>query len=262
MKQSAIELLVLSVSNSIIQPRDRVVVSVVMAVYNEESTVCQTIDKLLAKKFKDFDLELIIVESQSTDSTQKKIRPYESHKNVKIIYQDKPRGKGNAVREGFKYATGSVFLIQDADDEYSPDDYPSLVLPILDGRRDFVLGTRHKQGEAMRVMEGEPLNAKMLNLGHHFFVWFFNTLYGTKLTDPFTMYKVFRRECIEGLEFKSDRFDFDWELVGKLVRRSYIPLEIPISYNARGFIQGKKVRFFRDPITWIIAAVRFRFEKI
>ncbi len=237
-------------------------VSVVMAVYNEEKTVCQVVDQLLARRFNDFEIELIIVESQSTDSTREKITSYGSLENVKIIYQDVPRGKGNAIREGFKLASGSILLIQDADDEYSLDDYSSLVLPILNGESDFVLGTRHRPGEAMRVMVGEPLNSKLLNFGHHFFVRFFNFLYQVNLTDPFTMYKVFKVDCIKGLEFKSNRFDFDWELVGKLVRRNHIPLEIPITYNARGFVQGKKVRFVRDPLTWVIAAIRFRFEKL
>jgi hypothetical protein len=91
------------------------------------------------------------------------------------------------------------------------------------------------------------------------FTWLFNVTYGTKLRDPFTMYKVFRRECIEGVEFVSDRFDFDWELAGKLVRLGYVPIEIPVEYNARSFHGGKKVRFVRDPPTWIRACLRFRF---
>jgi glycosyltransferase involved in cell wall biosynthesis len=237
-------------------------VSVVMAVYNEEDTVSQVIEELLALQFSDFDIELIVVESQSTDSTQTKIKVFESRENVKIIYQDSPRGKGHAVREGLKHVKGNVILIQDADDEYSLSDYPLLLKPILDGTTDFVLGTRHKSGESMRVMPGEPFRSKVLNAGHHFFVVLFNVLYGTKLTDPFTMYKVFRTKCIADLEFYSNRFDFDWELMGKLVRRNYIPIEVPVAYAARGFRSGKKVSYFRDPVTWIYAAFRFRFCKL
>ena len=87
----------------------------------------------------------------------------------------------------------------------------------------------------------------VVNAAHWGFTWFFNITYGTRLRDPFTMYKVFRTECIDGVEFVADRFDFDWELAAKLVRLGYMPLEIPVEYNARGFDSGKKVRFFRDP---------------
>ena len=111
----------------------------------------------------------------------------------------------------------------------------------------------------MRVMEEMRNVARIVNVAHWAFTWLFNITYGTRLRDPFTMYKVFRTECIEGVEFVADRFDFDWELVGKLVRLGYKPLEIPVGYNARGFDGGKKVRFFRDPPTWIAACLRFRF---
>ena len=237
-------------------------VSVIMAVYNEENTVTSVLDNLLAGDFKEFRIEIVLVESNSTDLTRQLISRYDSHSNVRIIYQESALGKGNAVREGFKHATGDILLIQDADDEYSISDYPSLIRPIIENQTSFVLGTRHKPGEAMRVMEGEPINSKLLNTGHHFFVWFFNSLYGTKLTDPFTMFKVFRSDCLDGLHFKSNRFDFDWELVAKLCRKGYLPIEIPVSYEARGFGEGKKVRYVRDPISWILAGIRFRLEKI
>ena len=244
------------------EPDSLPLVSVIMAVYNEEDTVSQVIEEILLLKFSEFEIELIIVESQSTDSTQAKIKEYESRENVNIIYQDSPRGKGHAVREGLKHVKGDVILIQDADDEYSLTDYPLLLKPILDGTTDFVLGTRYKAGESMRVMPGEPIRSNVLNAGHHFFVVLFNVLYGTNLTDPFTMYKVFRTRCIVGLEFHSNRFDFDWELMGKMVRRSFIPIEVPVTYTARGFRGGKKVSYFRDPVTWIYAAFRFRFCKL
>ena len=237
-------------------------VSVIMAVYNEEDTVCAVIDELIGKSFDGFKLELIIVESNSTDSTREKIEPYSSHPSIVLITQKNALGKGNAIREGFKHASGEIFLIQDADDEYSIDDYPALLQPIISYEYDFVLGTRHRPGEAMRVMEGELLNAKILNAGHRFFVFIFNAVYRTQLTDPFTMFKVFRAECINGIVLKSNRFDFDWELIGKLVRLNYLPLEVPITYKARGFKQGKKVLWIKDPISWIYACVKFRFEKL
>lgn len=108
-------------------------------------------------------------------------------------------------------------------------------------------------------MDGARVVAPVMNAAHWVFTWFFNVTYGARLRDPFTMYKVFRSECIEGVEFVADRFDFDWELAAKLIRLGYEPIEIPVEYNARSFHRGKKVRFFRDPPTWIVACLRFRF---
>ena len=139
------------------------------------------------------------------------------------------------------------------------EDYPKLIEPIMRGDVDFTLGCRHVPGEPVRVMDGMRKVATIMNAAHWAFTWLFNITYGTKLRDPFTMYKVFRTECIDGVEFVADRFDFDWELAGKLVRLGYTPVEIPVAYNARGFDGGKKVRFFRDPPTWIAACLRFRF---
>ena len=127
------------------------------------------------------------------------------------------------------------------------------------GDVDFTLGCRHVPGEPMRVMDEMRKVATVVNAAHWVFTWLFNVTYGTRLRDPFTMYKVFRTECIEGVEFVADRFDFDWELAAKLVRLGYAPIEIPVAYNARSFHGGKKVRFFRDPPTWIAACLRFRF---
>jgi glycosyltransferase involved in cell wall biosynthesis len=163
------------------------------------------------------------------------------------------------VREGFRHATGAIILIQDADLEYSVDDYAKLIEPIMRGEVDFTLGSRHAPGRSVRVMDGTRMVAPIMNTAHWVFTWFFNVTYGTKLRDPFTMYKVFRSECIDGVEFVADRFDFDWELVAKLVRLGYKPIEVPVEYKARSFSGGKKVRFFRDPPTWIVACLRFRF---
>ncbi len=123
--------------------------------------------------------------------------------------------------------TGDIILIQDADLEYSVGDYPKLIEPIMRGDVDFTLGCRHVPGQPVRVMEEMRKVARIVNAAHWAFTWFFNITYGTKLRDPFTMYKVFRSECIEGVEFVADRFDFDWELAGKLVRLGYKPIEIP-----------------------------------
>jgi hypothetical protein len=113
----------------------------------------------------------------------------------------------------------------------------------------------------MRKFVDQPVSAFILNCGHLFFTFLVNILYGVWLRDPFTMYKVFNRECIHQMEFICDRFDFDYELLIKLIRRGYKPIEIPVSYNSRSFAEGKKIRMFRDPITWLVALVRFRFSR-
>jgi hypothetical protein len=121
-----------------------------------------------------------------------------------------------------------------------------------------VLGSRHSGDWKIRRFTGQPFVTMAMNTAHLFFAFLLNTACGSSLKDPFTMYKVFRRDCVHGLTFKADRFDFDWELVIKLLRKGYEPLEIPVNYTSRSFGEGKKVRFFRDPITWIWALVRFR----
>jgi glycosyltransferase involved in cell wall biosynthesis len=233
-----------------------------MPVYNEAETVEQAIKRVLALEIPGVTIELVIVESNSTDDSRDIVSAYRHAPHVKLVLQDQARGKGNAVREGFAHATGSIILIQDADLEYSVDDYPALIAPILEHRVDFTLGSRHVRGKPMRIMADSRFRAWIVNGAHWVFLGLFNVTYGTHLRDPFTMYKVFRAECIDGVELVSDRFDFDWELVAKLVRLGYRPLEVPVTYNARTFGEGKKVRFFRDPPTWVWACLRFRFCRI
>lgn len=230
-----------------------------MAVYNEAETVATAIERTLAVEIPDVRIELVIVESNSSDGTREIVSRYAEDERVRLVLQDAPSGKGNAVREGFRHVTGDIILLQDGDLEYSVDDYPKLIVPIVRGDVDFTLGCRHVPGQPVRVMDGSRLVASVVNVAHWVFTGFFNVTYGTRLRDPFTMYKVFRSECIEGVEFVADRFDFDWELTAKLVRLGYKPIEIPVSYKARSFHAGKKVRFFRDPPTWVVAGLRFRF---
>jgi len=101
--------------------------------------------------------------------------------------------------------------------------------------------------------------AEVFNFGHLLFLFLLNVMYGQRLRDPFTMYKVFRRDCLTGLQFTCDRFDFDWELLIKLVRSGHHPIEIPVTYNSRSFKEGKKIRMFRDPFTWVLAWAKARF---
>lgn len=245
-------------------------ISIILPVYNEESTVRELLDRVWNQPVFDLRRELIIVESNSTDRTRETILRFAKEKScdehvlVKLVFQDVARGKGNAVRAGLKEAVGDIIVIQDGDLEYDVRDYPALIEPILAGRTDFVLGSRHLSAGSWKIREFErnPWRAFLLNLGGIFFHAMFNLLYSVRLTDPTTMFKVFRRSCLKGINLISDRFDFDFELLGKLIRAGYTPLEVPVTYRSRGFGEGKKVRIFRDPPTWLWAMTRFRFGEL
>lgn len=232
-------------------PSDRPKCSIIVAAFNEAKTFPILMDALLKKQIAGVDREIIVVESNSTDGTRELARQYASHPDVKLVLQDRPRGKGNAIREGFLHAAGDIVLIQDADLEYDLDDYDALLEPILSHRAQFVLGTRHAGDWKIRKFARQKSLSAALNLAHAFFTGLINILYRQHLTDPFTMFKVFRRECLYGLEFRCDRFDFDHELLIRLVQKGYRPVEVPVNYSSRSFREGKKVRLFRDPFTWL-----------
>ena len=239
------------------------VLSVVVPIYNEAGTVRAALDAILAKQVPGWRLQIILVESNSTDGTRDIVMSYGGHPRVKLILEDKPSGKGHAVRAGFAHATGDVILIQDADLEYDLNDYDVLLAPIATGRQSFVLGSRHGAGGwAIRKFSDQPLQALILNCAHWGFTLMINVSLGIWLHDPFTMYKVFRRDALQDLAFECNRFDFDWELLIKLIRKGHRPIEIPISYKSRSFKEGKKISMFRDPLTWIWALVKFRFRRI
>lgn len=233
--------------------------SVVVPVFNERATAKDALDAIVAKTIPGWEIEIILVESNSTDGTRDIVLGYRDHPRVKVILEDTPRGKGHAVRAGFTQATGEVLLIQDADLEYDLADYDVLLAPIAAGRQAFVLGSRHGEGGwAIRKFNDQPLHALLLNTAHWTFTLMINVSLGVWLKDPFTMYKVFRRDCLDGLKFESNRFDFDWELLIKLIRKGHYPIEIPISYTSRSFKEGKKITMFRDPLTWLWALVKYR----
>jgi glycosyltransferase involved in cell wall biosynthesis len=241
---------------------EQVTLTVVMPIYNEIDTLNEVIANVLAVELANTTIDLVIVESNSNDGSKEEVMRLLPNPRITVIFQQEPKGKGFAVREGLNAAKGKIILIQDADDEYDVADYEKLVTPIVTGQATFVSGTRHKPGEPMRSFGRRGVRSSILNVGHKLFTYMFNVVYRVKLTDPFTMYKVFKTDIIRDISFVSNRFDFDWELVAKLIRTGHYPLEIPVSYNSRGFEEGKKVRPFRDPITWIVALIKFRVTKI
>jgi glycosyltransferase involved in cell wall biosynthesis len=245
-------------------------VSIVIAIYNEASTAGALLERVWAQPLPGLTRELIIVESNSTDGSRQIVAAFvarhagSDHGQVRVIYQDRPLGKGHAVREGFAAASGDILLVQDADLEYEVRDYPDLLRPIVEGHTAFVLGSRHLGPASWKIRQfaNRGLLAGFMNAGGVLFRVLFNLLFSVRLTDPTTMYKVFRASCLEGLSFTCNGFDFDFELLGKLIRAGYIPLEIPVSYKSRGFDEGKKIRILRDPVTWLLAIVRCRFSSV
>ncbi len=233
--------------------------SIIIPVYNEAATFEALIEKVLAVKIPRVTKEIIIIESNSLDGTNKLVQKYE--KKCKVLYQEKAMGKGNALKYGFQYATGDIILIQDADLEYKPEEYPKLLQPILENKTSFVLGSRPmgKDTWKIRTYLKDTLYARLLNVGGLLYNTLFNILYGVHLTDPSTMYKVFKKECIKDITFKCDYFDLDWEIVAKLVKKGYIPTEVPITYTSRSLHEGKKIRFVRDGLLVLWAILRFRF---
>jgi hypothetical protein len=238
--------------------------SIIVPVFNERNTFPELMRRLLAKRLDHLGLEreIILVESNSTDGTRELVAGFAEVPGVRILWQDRPRGKGRAVREALRMARGDIVLIQDADLEYDVNDYDALLSPLLEDRAAFVLGSRHIPGARMRRLEGQRLLSAAMDCGHLFFTGLINVLYGQQMKDPLTMFKVFRRDCLHGLELECDRFDFDHELVIKLVLKGYRPVEIPVSYCSRSFRQGKKIRLFRDPLGWIRADFKYRLQPL
>jgi len=244
--------------------RPQPVLSVIVPAYNEVKTFRALMETLLCKEMTGLQMEIIVVESNSTDGTRELALKYKDHPRVKLILEELPRGKGYAVRTGLKAATGDYVLIQDADLEYDLEGYDGLLEPLIAGRTAFVLGSRHggRHVWKMRQFTKQHGLSLFVNLGHRFFATLINVLFFQRLRDPFTMFKVFRRDCLYALEFECNRFDFDFELLIKLIRKGYHPVELPVNYRSRSFKEGKKVRMFRDPPTWLRALVRLRFVNI
>ncbi len=207
--------------------------SVVIPIYNEEETLDEIIRQVRAV---DIEKQLILVDDFSTDRTREILKGYESHDDCTVLYHEKNKGKGAALRTGFQAATNDIVIIQDADLEYDPQEYPRLLKPILQGKADVVFGSRFAGGDANRVLY------YWHRMGNAALTIMSNMFTNLNLTDMETCYKVFKRQIIQGLEIKEDRFGFEPEITAKLSRIKNIRIyEVGISYSGRTYEEGKKI---------------------
>jgi glycosyltransferase involved in cell wall biosynthesis len=237
--------------------------SIIIPVYNEINYLEKILNRIEAVTIP-LEKEIILVESGSTDGSTLLVKTLSQKNNYIALFESQPSGKGSAVIKGIKAASGDIILIQDADLEYDPEDYPKLLEPILKNESQFVLGSRHLGACTWKIRKysDAPFHSNLLNVGALCFNIIFCLIYQIKLTDPHTMYKVFQRNCIADIHWKSKKFDFDLELLVKLIRKGFIPTEIPVSYLARSPAEGKKGKIWPHAFLLLIAMFRFRFSSL
>ncbi len=222
--------------------------SVIIPVYNEVESIQEIVKRVLDTKLV---TEVVIVDDGSKDGTRDVLKTMDGKDGVRIILHEKNQGKGAAVRTGMQAATGDVLLIQDADLEYDPRDYPELLKPIEEGLADVVYGSRFL-GRAHRVtMFWHMVANKTLT-------FMTNILYNTILTDMETGYKVFRREVIQGMVIRANSFNFEPEFTAKILKRNYRIFEVAITFNPRDYSQGKKIKL-HDAFEAVWALIKYRF---
>lgn len=222
--------------------------SIVIPIYNERETLETLIAKVNAV---DYDKEILLIDDFSSDGTREVLKKYENKKNFQVLYHDHNQGKGAALRTGFSNVNGDIIIIQDADLEYNPADYGTLIEPILDGRADVVYGSRFLGGPHRVLFFWHSIGNMVLTT-------FSNMLTNINLTDMETGYKVFTKIVNDTLTFKCDRFGFEPEFTAKVAKNNFRIYEVPISYNGRDYSEGKKITW-KDGVAAIWYIIKFKF---
>jgi len=226
--------------------------SVIMPVYNERHTIQRAVDAVLESPY---PKQLLVVDDGSEDGTRDVLEKM-NYPDIEVIYHEKNRGKGGAIQTGFSRAKGTVVLIQDADLEYDPNDYPILLHPILSGKADVVYGSRFAGHGAHRVLYFWHY------VGNKFLTLMSNVFTDLNLTDIETCYKVFTREALEGITLRERRFGFEPEITAKISKKKYLRIyEVPISYHGRTYEEGKKINW-RDGVKALWCILRYNLLNI
>lgn len=224
--------------------------SVVMPVYNEKDTILKILDKVLTL---DIVKEVIIVDDRSTDGTKELLKSGKFDPRVKVFFHEKNMGKGAALRTGFKNITAEVAVIQDADLEYDPAEFMSMIKPIQEGVADVVYGSRLSGGKPQRV------HLFWHRVGNDLLTFLTNILYNTTLTDMETCYKMFRKNVIDRIAIRSNDFSVEPELTAKILKKKNLRIyEMPISYYGRNYAEGKKINWTHGfGALWALVKYRF-----
>jgi len=226
--------------------------SVLIPVFNEQDTIESVLADVMAVPI---DMEVIVVDDGSTDLTRERLRNIIHDDRLKIIYAPQNAGKGAAIREALAHASGEVIVIQDADREYDPRDFLPMLAQI-DAGAAVVYGTRLSTAAARLNNEGKR---DKFYYGRRLLPFVTNFLYGTRITDEATCYKMFRRDVLTSIPLRAERFDFCPEVTAKVARRGYRIYEVPVHYHARTEMEGKKIGW-RDALEAVAALLKFRFR--
>jgi glycosyltransferase involved in cell wall biosynthesis len=223
--------------------------SVIIPVYNERAYIEEIIRRVKASPV---EKEIVVVDDGSTDGTREVLAKLEAEDGITVLYHSSNKGKGAAIRTALDHVTGELVVIQDADLEYDPEDYPDLMAPFLKGPCDVVYGTRLVRGKAQRV------HLFWHYVGNRFLTFVTNLLFNATLSDMETGYKVFRTELLKSLNLKANRFDIEPELTAKVLKRRCRVYEVPIAYYGRNYEEGKKITW-RDGLVALWTLLKYRF---
>jgi glycosyltransferase involved in cell wall biosynthesis len=223
-------------------------ITVVIPVYNEVNTIDEIIRRVAATKL---PTEILVVDDGSSDGTREKLAKISKQKGIRVVLHNKNQGKGAAVRTGIQNATQDIVIIQDADLEYNPKDYPALLKPIQEGIADVVYGSRFLGGGRRPILFWNMVANKLLT-------FMTNILYNNILSDMETGYKVFKRSIFKDIKLRSNRFDFEPEFTAKILKRHIRIFEVPITFNPREYSEGKKIHMI-DAFYAVWAILKYRF---
>lgn len=226
--------------------------SIIIPAYNEGKTILKVINRVKNVKLKNIKKEIIVVDDFSRDGTRKLLERLQDRK-LKIFFHERNQGKGAAIRTALKRATGDIILIQDADLEYDPKEYEKLLKPVIENKTKVVYGSR-----LASIRKNLKKMYKLHYFGNLFLTAVTSVLYGAKITDMETGYKVFKKEVIKNMSLKAKRFDFEPEITAKILKKGYKITEVPIDFIGRKFSEGKKITW-KDGVKALLYLIKYRF---